>query len=64
MVVPLGFRSPEKKHIHFIGNNKMKEFASALPHGYIDHFGLADNDLQKILNLALSRGGNFAEIYL
>jgi len=31
---------------------------------YEDHFFLPDSDLQKILDIALSRGGNFAEIYL
>lgn len=29
-----------------------------------DHFGLNSRDLQKILNTALSRGGDFAEIFL
>ncbi len=31
---------------------------------YEDHFHLSDSDLQKILYVALSRGGDFAEIYL
>jgi TldD protein len=31
---------------------------------YEDHFFLQDRDLQKILDVALSRGGDFAEIYL
>jgi TldD protein len=31
---------------------------------YEDHFFLQDSDLQKILDVALSRGGDFAEIYL
>jgi TldD protein len=33
-------------------------------YNYQDHFHLADSDLQKILDLALSRGSDFAEIYL
>jgi TldD protein len=31
---------------------------------YEDHFFLQDRDLEKILEVALSRGGDFAEIYL
>jgi TldD protein len=31
---------------------------------YEDHFFLQDSDFRKILNIALSRGGDFAEIYL
>ena len=42
----------------------MKKKASARPLEYADHFGLADEDLRTILELALSRGGDFSEIYL
>lgn len=42
----------------------MKETASAQPQEYVDRFGLTDEDLHKILNFALSRGGDFAEIFL
>ena len=42
----------------------MKKIKSKLPLVYIDHFGLADEDLHKILNIALSQGGDFSEIYL
>ncbi|MFC2164798.1 TldD/PmbA family protein [Acidobacteriota bacterium] len=31
---------------------------------YIDHFGLTNDDLEKILTVALSQGGDFSEIYL
>ncbi len=31
---------------------------------YKDHFSLSSVDLQKILNIALSQGGNFSEIFL
>lgn len=31
---------------------------------YKDHFSLSSGDLQKILNTALSQGGNFSEIFL
>jgi TldD protein len=41
----------------------MDMIVTAQPLAYIDHFGLTDGDLQKILDIALSRGGNFAEIY-
>jgi len=34
------------------------------PIKYEDHFFLQDPDFQKILDVALSRGGDFAEIYL
>jgi TldD protein len=40
----------------------MKDKPSPLP--YIDHSGLSPDDLQTTLVFALSRGGDFAEIYL
>ncbi len=42
----------------------MKRIKSKQPLPYIDHFGLADDDLHRILNIALSQGGDFSEIYL
>jgi TldD protein len=35
-----------------------------IPFSFEDHFSLSSHDLQKILNNALSHGGNFAEIFL
>jgi TldD protein len=43
------------------GKNKMEKTP---PLEFEDHFQLSLNDLQKILNISLSRGGDFAEIYL
>ncbi len=40
----------------------MSGAASPLP--YRDHFGLDSEDLRKVLGFALSRGGDFADIYL
>jgi len=42
----------------------MEQTAHPSSLAYTDHFGLTDDDFQKILDIALSRGGDFAEIYL
>jgi len=34
------------------------------PLSYVDHFPLDPADLKKVLSLALSSGGDFAEIYM
>jgi len=44
--------------------HNMKNQTARQPLPYEDHFGLSDDDLSKILNIALSRGGDFSEIYL
>jgi len=41
---------------------KLKEKIKSLK--FEDHFELTESDLKKILNIALSRGGDFAEIFL
>jgi len=44
--------------------HNMKNQTSKHSFPYEDRFGLSDDDLSKILNIALSRGGDFSEIYL
>ena len=37
---------------------------SSSPLAFEDHFNISQDDLQKILNISLSRGGDFSEIFL
>jgi TldD protein len=39
----------------------LEEKGEALP--FIDHFGVSQEDMQKVLSIALSRGGDFAELF-
>ena len=42
----------------------MKKMKSSSPLAFEDHFNISQDDLQKILNISLSRGGDFSEIFL
>jgi TldD protein len=47
-----------------VAGKPAKPFSPSAPLPYVDHFHLDPGDLRKVLDLALSSGGDFAEIYM
>jgi len=46
------------------GKTRAHPLKPAAPLPYVDHFGLSPSDLRAVLSLALSSGGEFAEIFM
>jgi TldD protein len=47
-----------------VSTKPLKRIPPSAPRPYVDHFHLDPDDLKKVLGLALSSGGDFAEIYM
>lgn len=51
-------------HGHAVNKQKRPHFQPGTPLPYVDHFGLSAADLRAVLAVALSSGGEFAEIFM